>query len=63
MSGAVLGLSTFDYQGQENKQDWARFAVGVEGAAASGKASLSLNATTQGEMPNYWFALGWQMAF
>ena len=62
-SGEVIGLFGFDLDGTDYKQDWLRAGVGVEGKLAEGKASLTLNATTNGEMPNYWLAAGWQMAF
>ncbi len=62
-SGEVIGLFGFDLDGTDYKQDWLRAGVGVEGKLAEGKASLMLNATTNGEMLSYWLAAGWQMAF
>ena len=62
-SGQVIGLFSFDLNGQQNKQDWLRAGVGLEGKLAGGKGSLMLNATTQGEAPNAWLAAQWQKAF
>lgn len=62
-SGEVLGMFEFDLAGQRNKQDWLRLGAGIEGPLADGKASLSLNATTQGSAPNLWLAANWQVAF
>ena len=50
-SGEVIGLFSFDFAGPDFKQDWLRGGVGVEGMLATGRASLMLNATTQGEAP------------
>jgi len=62
-SGQMLGLFSFDLDGQKNKQDWLRASFGVEGELAEGRASLSLNLTTRGETPNAWLAASWQKAF
>lgn len=62
-SGAVVGLFGFDLAGANNKQDWLRAGIGVEGKVAEGTASLSLNLTTKGEAPSYWLAANWQKAF
>lgn len=62
-SGQVIGLFAFDLDGVENKRDWLRAGVGVEGKLAEGTASLYLNVTTKGEAPNAWLAAGWQKAF
>lgn len=62
-TGQVLGLFGFDLPGQKNDQNWLRAGFGVEGKLAGGNASLSLNATTQGETANYWLAANWQKSF
>jgi hypothetical protein len=62
-SGEVIGLFGFNLPGQDNKQDWLRAGIGIEGKLADGKASLMLNATSQGSAPNVWVAAGWQRAF
>ena len=62
-SGEVVGLFGFDLDGARNQQDWLRAAVGVGGELLGGRASLMLNATTKGEVPNYWLAANWQKAF
>jgi hypothetical protein len=35
----------------------------VAGKLADGRASLSLNLTTQGKAPSAWLAAAWQRAF
>jgi len=62
-SGQVIGLFGFDLDGQKNQQDWLRAGIGLESQLAEGRASLSLNVTTNGETPNAWLAAGWQRAF
>jgi probable HAF family extracellular repeat protein len=62
-SGQVIGLFAFDLDGAENKRDWLRAGIGVEGKLAEGKASLYLNLTTKGETPNAWLSVGWQKVF
>lgn len=62
-SGQVLGLFGFDFAGADNKQTWLRAGAGIEGKLAGGTASLMLNATSKGEVPNYWLAAGWQRTF
>lgn len=62
-TGHFIGGASFELQGREFKQDWLRVGAGVEGKLGSGVASLMLNATTQGEMPNIWLAASWQTRF
>ncbi len=62
-SGDVIGLFGFDLAGTSNQRDWLRAGVGLEGQVGAGKGSLMVNATTKGEVPNYWLAVNWQMAF
>jgi probable HAF family extracellular repeat protein len=62
-SGDVIGLFGFNIAGANYNQDWLRAAVGLEGNLAGGAASLWLNVTTKGEMPNAWLAARWQTAF
>jgi uncharacterized protein YhjY with autotransporter beta-barrel domain len=62
-SGQMVGLFGFDLDGQNNQQDWVRASAGVQGKLAGGTASLSVNATTKGEVPSMWLAANWQMAF
>lgn len=62
-SGEVLGLFGFDLPGERNKRDWLRAGMGIEGSVGGGVGSLSLNATTRGEMPNVWLAANWQKMF
>ena len=58
-----IGGAGFELPGREFKQDWLRVGAGVEGKLGNGVASLMLNATTQGEMPNIWLAASWQTKF
>lgn len=62
-SGEVVGLFGFDLAGAANRRDWLRAGAGIEGNLAGGRASLSLNLTTRGEVPNAWLAANWQMQF
>ena len=62
-SGEMLSLFGFDLDGREYDQTWARGGIGVEGQLGQGKASLMLNGTTRGEMPNVWLAASYQVAF
>lgn len=62
-SGEIIGLFGFDLDGEHNERDWLRAAVGLEGRLGGGTASLMLNATTKGEVPDYWLAASWQRTF
>lgn len=62
-SGEVIGLFGFDLPGRDNRRDWLRAGVGVEGTIAGGAGSLMLNATTKGEVPSVWLAANWQKSF
>ena len=62
-SGDVFGVSAFNLDGQGNQRNWLRASAGVQGKLAGGTASLTVNATTKGEVPNIWLAANWQMAF
>lgn len=62
-SGQVIGLFGFDLEGQRNQRDWLHAGIGLEGKFGSGVGSLSFNATTKGETPNYWLAANWQVAY
>lgn len=55
-SGNISGLFAFDLAGEKFRQTWMKAGVGVEGQLGAGKASLMLNGTTKGEMPNAWLA-------
>lgn len=62
-SGEVFGVSAFNLDGQGKQRDWLRASAGVQGKLAGGTASLTVNATTKGEVPSMWLAANWQMAF
>lgn len=59
-TGEVIGLFPFDLPGVGNKQDWLRAGMGIEGKLAEGRAALTLNMTTKGEVPNAWLTATWQ---
>lgn len=65
VSGEVLGVGgfTFDFPGQSYDQDWLRVGLGAETKIGGGVASLMLNATTVGEIPNAWLAVRYQATF
>ncbi len=63
VNGAVEGYFTFNLPGEDVTNDWLKAGVGVEGEAGPGKVSLMLNGTTQSEMPNFWVAASYQLAF
>jgi Uncharacterized protein with a C-terminal OMP (outer membrane protein) domain len=63
VSGQVPGLFAFNYAGTDTRQTWLRAGGGVEGALGNGKAALMLNLTTEGEVPNAWFAASYQVEF
>lgn len=62
-SGTVTGLFAFDLPGANQRRNWLKAGVGVEGLIGQGKASIMLNATTNGEMPNAWLAASYQLTF
>ncbi|TPP10460.1 autotransporter domain-containing protein [Rhizobium glycinendophyticum] len=62
-SGEIIGLSSFDLEGQDVKQLWLRGGIGAEMAVAGGTASLMLNATTEGDDPDVWLRSGWKVDF
>ncbi|MGV8991853.1 MAG: autotransporter outer membrane beta-barrel domain-containing protein [Thiobacillus sp.] len=62
-SGNINGLFAFDLAGEKFRQTWMKAGVGVEGQVGQGKASVMLNATTKGEMPNAWLAASYQLTF
>lgn len=62
-TGEIIGLFGFDIEGEDYRQNWLRLAIGSEGTLAGGRASLMLNATTQGEAPSYWLSASWQKSF
>lgn len=63
VNGQVDGLFSFNLPGEDVTNDWLKAGVGVEGAVGPGKLSLMLNGTTQSEMPNFWVATSYQLAF
>ena len=64
-TATILGPGGFTatVAGQAYKQNWLRAGVGIEGKVGAGIGSLMLNATSAGEMPSYWLAANWRVAF
>lgn len=62
-TGNLIGLFSFDLAAPAYQRNWLRAGVGIEGKLGEGIASLMLNATTQGEAPNFWIAASLRMAF
>ncbi len=63
INGEVEGFFTFNLPGEDITNDWIKAGVGVEGEAGPGKLSFMLNGTTKSEMPNFWVATSYQLAF
>jgi len=62
-TGEVLGLSTFNLPGETFSRDWTQFAVGVTHDTGKGLITAFVNATTNGQNPQFWGALGYQYNF
>jgi hypothetical protein len=62
-TGEVIGLFSFDLDGQDYDTDWIKAGIGVEGALAGGKLSVMLNGTTEGSALSAWLAASWQQRF
>ncbi len=63
ISGQINGLGNFGIAGNRIKRDWVRAMFGFNSNLAQGKATLSINITSNGEAPNVWLAVGWQRPF
>jgi probable HAF family extracellular repeat protein len=61
--GEILGLSSFNLDGQHYKQNWMRFGAGVEVGVGKGTFSLTGNATTEAETPRYWASVSYRVPF
>ena len=62
-TGEIIGIGSFDLDGQDFRQNWLKGGVGLEAKIGQGKGSLMLNGTTRGEAANAWLAASYQMAF
>ncbi len=64
-TATILGPGGFTVTipGQRYDRNWLRGALGLEAPLAGGVVTATLNATTAGEMPSYWLAASWRMAF
>jgi len=62
-SGQIIGLSTFATDGRSYDQNWIRSTLGIEHALKSGKFTLTLNSSSEGEDPQYWAGLNYTVAF
>ncbi len=63
ISGTIVGLSDFNLDGADIDQFWVRGAIGAEFDAGGGTASLSINASTEGDDPTVWLKSGWKVTF
>jgi len=62
-TGEIIGIGSFDLDGQDFRQNWLKGGVGLEAKIGQGKGSLMLNGTTRGEAASAWLAASYQMAF
>lgn len=62
-SGEVLGLGSFSFSGQANKQDWLRAGFGFEKKTDRGVLSLMVNATTESPDPSFWVFANYRFTF
>ncbi|WP_428036476.1 autotransporter domain-containing protein [Amphritea sp.] len=62
-SGQLLGLYDFELDSPEYDSTWYKATFGLEGRLSKGKASLMLNGTTEGEMPDAWLAASYEVCF
>jgi hypothetical protein len=62
-AGDIVGISPFNFTGQKIDQNWLRLGAGVEKKFRDGVFNVMLNATTQGEMPNYWISANYRWLF
>ncbi|MCA2378978.1 autotransporter domain-containing protein [Agrobacterium sp. 22-211-1] len=63
ITGDMIGLSGFRFEGQDIDQFWLRGGFGAEVDIAGGTASLTLNATTKGDDPTVWVKSAWKVVF
>ncbi|PVZ20484.1 MULTISPECIES: autotransporter domain-containing protein [unclassified Pseudomonas] len=63
--GDLLGTGggRFSLPGADYTQSWLRVGTGAEVKLGAGMTSLMLNVTTEGEAPNYWATVGYQLKF
>ncbi|HEY4074365.1 MAG TPA: autotransporter domain-containing protein [Herbaspirillum sp.] len=62
-SGEVIGLYSFNFAGDSTEQNWARIGAGLESIVGNSKTSVTLNATTQGDVPSYWLGVSYRLQF
>lgn len=53
-AGQIIGLNSFELPGIAYQQNWLRTSVGIDGEAGPGRASITLNASTEGSTPSAW---------
>ncbi|WP_306258916.1 autotransporter domain-containing protein [Pararhizobium sp. IMCC21322] len=56
VSGQVIGLGSFDFDGGSRKQNWLRAGLGIETQLGEATLSLMGNVTTEGGAPQHWIA-------
>jgi hypothetical protein len=62
-TGEVIGVVSFNLDGEKYRQNWLKGGVGLEGKIGQGKASLMLNGTNQGRTASSWLTASYQIAF
>lgn len=62
-SGQIIGLQSFELPGIAYQQNWLRAYVGAEGVAGPGRASITLNGSTEGSTPNAWLYASYRWIF
>ncbi len=63
VGGSIIGVTGFNLSGRDIDQFWLRGAVGAEFDTGGGTASLSVNASTEGDDPTVWLKSGWRVTF
>jgi probable HAF family extracellular repeat protein len=61
--GSIVGISDFDLAGEDLHHFWLRGGIGGEFDVATGTASVMVNATTQGQAPDFWVRSNWTVKF
>ena len=63
VGGSIIDVTGFNLSGHDIDQFWLRGAVGAEFDMGGGTASLSVNASTEGDDPTVWLKSGWRVTF
>ncbi|OHE00866.1 MAG: hypothetical protein A3K14_04570 [Sulfurimonas sp. RIFCSPLOWO2_12_FULL_36_74] len=63
ISGELIGLQSFQINGEKYKRDWMRATLGIESTFDIGRFTLTLNASTKGADPQFWSGFNYTVAF